>query len=61
MTSHKLLDAFNKQINKELYSEYLYFSMDVIVSKLKMIGGNGHSLLMIDNDLSTHVFNLPVK
>ncbi|MCD6177399.1 MAG: hypothetical protein J7K29_06140 [Candidatus Cloacimonetes bacterium] len=61
MISHKLLDAFNEQINKELYSEYLYFSMDVIVSKLKMIGGNRQGLLMINNDLSTRVFNPPVK
>ncbi len=36
-------------------------SMDAIVSKLKMIGGNGHGLLMIDNDLSTRVFNPPVE
>jgi len=61
MISHKLLDACNEQINKELYSEYLYFSMDVIVSKLKMIGGNRQGLLMINNDLSTRVFNPPVK
>ena len=27
MISKKLVDAFNEQINKELYSEYLYFSM----------------------------------
>ena len=27
MISQKLQDAFNEQINKELYSEYLYFSM----------------------------------
>ena len=27
MISKKLVDAFNEQINKELYSEYLYLSM----------------------------------
>ncbi|MEA2097179.1 MAG: ferritin-like domain-containing protein, partial [Candidatus Cloacimonadota bacterium] len=27
MISKKLQDAFNEQINKELYSEYLYLSM----------------------------------
>jgi len=36
-------------------------SMDTIVGKLRMIGGNGHGLLMIDNDLSTRVFTPPVK
>jgi len=36
-------------------------SMDMIVAKLKMLGGNGHGLLMIDKDLSGRVFNPPVK
>jgi len=36
-------------------------SMDSIVGKLKMIGGKGHGMLMIDNELSTRVFNPPVK
>ena len=36
-------------------------SMDAIVGKLKMVGGNGHGLLMIDNELGARVFNPPVK
>ncbi len=36
-------------------------SMDAIVVKLKMIGGNGHGMLMVDNDLGARVFNPPVK
>lgn len=36
-------------------------SMDAIIGKLKMVGGNGHGLLMIDNELGTRVFNPPVK
>ena len=36
-------------------------SMDAIVGKLKMIGGNGQGMLMVDNDLGTRVFNPPVK
>jgi len=36
-------------------------SMDAIVGKLKMLGGNGHGMLMIDNELGTRVFNPPVK
>jgi ferritin len=34
-------------------------SMDAIVGKFKMIGGNGHGMLMIDNDLSQRVFTPP--
>ena len=34
-------------------------SMDAIVGKFKMIGGNGHGMLMIDNDLSQRVFTAP--
>ncbi len=36
-------------------------SMDTILGKLKMLGGNGHGMLMIDNELSSRVFNPPVK
>ena len=36
-------------------------SMDTIVNKLKLIGGQGHGLLMIDNELGTRVFNPPVS
>ncbi len=36
-------------------------SMDTIVNKLKLIGGKGHGLLMIDNELGQRVFNPPVK
>jgi len=35
-------------------------SMDTIVNKLKLIGGKGHGLLMIDNELGARVFNPPV-
>lgn len=36
-------------------------SMDAIVGKLKMIGGNGHGMLMVDNDLGQRVFNAPTN
>jgi ferritin len=36
-------------------------SMDSSVNKLKLIGGKGHGLLMIDNELGARVFNPPVK
>ena len=35
-------------------------SMDTILNKLKLIGGEGHGLLMLDNELSQRVFNPPV-
>jgi ferritin len=36
-------------------------SMDTIVNKFKLIGGQGHGLLMIDNELGARIFNPPVK
>ena len=36
-------------------------SMDTILNKLKLIGGEGHGLLMLDNELATRVFNPPAK
>ena len=36
-------------------------SMEAILDKLKLIGGEGHGLLMIDNELGQRVFNPPVK
>ena len=36
-------------------------SMDAIVGKLKMVGGNGHGMLMIDNELGTRTFTPPVN
>ena len=38
MLSQKLQDAFNAQINKELYSEYLYLSMSAYCSTLDLDG-----------------------
>ena len=35
-------------------------SMDTIVNKFKLIGGQGHGLLMIDSELGQRVFNPPV-
>ncbi len=35
-------------------------SMDTILNKLKLIGGEGHGLLMLDNELSQRAFNPPV-
>ncbi len=35
-------------------------SMDALVGKLKMIGGQGHGMLMVDNELASRVFNAPV-
>ena len=32
-------------------------SMDTIVSQLKIIGGKGHGLLMMDRELGQRVFN----
>ncbi|MDA3799522.1 MAG: ferritin [Kiritimatiellae bacterium] len=43
MISSKLQDAINEQINKELYSEYLYFSM---AAYLERIGLPGFSIFM---------------
>jgi len=34
-------------------------SMDTILNKLKLIGGEGHGLLMLDNELSQRAFNPP--
>jgi len=36
-------------------------SMDTILNKLKLIGGEGHGLLMLDNELAQRVFNPPAK
>lgn len=38
MISSKLQDAINEQINKELYSEYLYFSMAAYLERLGLPG-----------------------
>ena len=36
-------------------------SMDTIVNKLKLIGGGGHGLLMLDNELARRTFTPPSK
>ncbi|MCD4676347.1 MAG: ferritin [Desulfobacula sp.] len=36
-------------------------SMDTILNKLKLIGGEGHGLLMLDNELAQRVFIPPAK
>ncbi len=36
-------------------------SMEAIVNKLKLIGGKGNGLLMLDKELSTRTFTPPVK
>ena len=36
-------------------------SMDTILNKLKLIGGEGHGLLMLDNELAQRAFNPPKK
>ncbi|MCK5162066.1 MAG: ferritin [Desulfobacula sp.] len=36
-------------------------SMDTILNKLKLIGGEGHGLLMLDNELGQRVFTPPAK
>lgn len=36
-------------------------SMDTILNKLKLIGGEGHGLLMLDNELAQRAFNPPAK
>ncbi len=38
MINQKLVDAFNEQINKELYSEYLYLSMAVYLAHESLDG-----------------------
>ena len=35
-------------------------SMEAILDKLKLIGGKGHGLLMMDNELGTRTFTPPV-
>ncbi len=60
MISKKLEQAINYQINRELFSEYYYLSM---ASYFNTTGlkGEGHGLLMLDNELARRVFNPPVK
>ncbi len=36
-------------------------SMETTLNKLKLIGGEGHGLLMLDNELATRVFTPPAK
>lgn len=36
-------------------------SMETILNKLKLINGQGHGLLMLDNELALRVFTPPVK
>jgi len=36
-------------------------SMETILNKLKLIGGEGHGLLMLDNELAQRIFTPPVK
>lgn len=36
-------------------------SMDTILNKLKLIGGEGHGLLMLDSELAKRVFTPPAK
>ncbi len=36
-------------------------SMETTLSKLKLIGGEGHGLLMLDNELAQRVFTPPTK
>ncbi|NQT65109.1 MAG: ferritin, partial [FCB group bacterium] len=36
-------------------------SMEAILDKLKLIGGKGHGMLMIDNELGTRVFTPPLN
>jgi ferritin len=36
-------------------------NMDTIVNKLKLIGGEGHGLLMLDNELARRIFTPPAK
>ena len=38
MINQKLTDAFNEQINKEFYSEYLYLAMKVYFQELNLQG-----------------------
>ena len=38
MSNEKLEEAFNDQINKELYSEYLYYAMKVYFQELNLQG-----------------------
>ena len=34
----KLIEAFNKQINQEFYSAYLYFAMSTYFDEIAMMG-----------------------
>ena len=38
MINEKLQEAFNEQINKEFYSEYLYLAMKVYFQELNLQG-----------------------
>jgi len=38
MLKRKVLDALNKQVNAELYSAYLYYSMEAYFQSLNLVG-----------------------
>jgi len=55
---HAAKNHFNWFVEEQVEEEA---SMDTILNKLKLIGGEGHGLLMLDNELAQRVFNPPAK
>lgn len=50
MVSKKIQDAFNEQINKELYSEYLYLSMASYFSSEGLDGFENFFLVQVEEE-----------
>ncbi len=52
MISKKVLDAFNNQINAELYSAYLYYSMKAYFEELSLTGFANWMDIQIQEELA---------
>lgn len=50
MISQKLQDAFNEQINKELYSEYYYLSMASYFNSIGLSGFENFFLVQVEEE-----------
>ena len=50
MVSKVIIDAFNEQINKELYSEYLYLSMASYFSSQGLDGFENFFLIQVEEE-----------
>ncbi len=55
---HAAVNHLNWFVDEQVEEEA---SMETILNKLKLIGGEGHGLLMLDNELGSRVFNPPAN